>query len=568
MKRRIGVQSVLIVLSALLTFLVGSIFIVQNNLNKATEMNLRYFLEIIKIDYLSGNSELEIIEKYAAIESYIRITFVNIEGDVLADSLADQLENHLNRPEFQDLGGVYVRTSQTLGRKMMYLASLSSEAIYIRIAIPSRSIMPFVNDFIGLSIWLAGAISLLAYVFSSLMVRRAMTPFTKLNTIMSDVLLGQYNELLPVTNYPEINEILIGINEINRLISDNITTLSLEKQKTDFLLEYMNQGLCVLDAKGNVILVNRHLRSLFSFDMKIHLFHNHQLLFLNFQIHQVIEKAYSIKGTATLIVEVNQSYYSVVASYTKTGWDQQPGVVLLFTDVTAMKNIEILKRDFFVNASHELKSPLTSIMGSAELMTSGMITMPEQMKDLGLRIFEEAKRMNKLVIDMLSLSKYENITPARTDTPIQLKSVLHEIIASLEPIMAQKGIQFLDEAKAVIYNANQEHMEQLLRNIIENSIQYGIDSGWVKVRIYEDNDVVYIEVQDNGIGIPMNEQGRVFERFYRVDKARSKKSGGTGLGLSIVKHIVLMYQGEINLSSAEGKGTTITITLPKNFNNR
>jgi two-component system phosphate regulon sensor histidine kinase PhoR len=289
---------------------------------------------------------------------------------------------------------------------------------------------------------------------------------------------------------------------------------------------------------------------------------HYRYLFHNNQLHEAIEKSLKTQSNATIVIESAESFYSVNVAFIEKSWRDVPGVLLSFNDVTAIKNIENLKRDFFINASHELKSPLTSIMGSSEIIASGLVKDEESIGDLSQRIFMEAKRMNKLVYDMLTLSKYENYTPEATYSSVNLKTVVNEVFASLKLLAQAKRIELIDESTSTELNASHEQMTQLLRNLVENAIFYGKEDGFVKVIINKESTKVKIEVIDNGIGIPKAEQSRVFERFYRIDKARSNKTGGTGLGLSIVKHIVLIYQGQIEVESNEKEGTKMIITIP------
>ncbi len=563
MKRKITAQFVMVVSTALILFVVGAIFLVRRNLNNVTEFNLRYYLEIIKTDYSSGLTPQEVIDKYDNVEEYLRITFMDDTGVVLADSAASELENHLTRPEFQNPGTVYIRKSATLNKQMMYLAFQFSDTNYIRVSVPINSILPFFNDFIGLLLLIGGIIAILAFFLSKTLINKAMEPFSDLKKVLNQVEVGKYNDLMPVSKYEEINDLLVEINEINRTISDNIVSLNAEKQKSDFLLDHMNQGLCLLDYQENIVLVNSYLARLFNYSRDTHLYRNFNFLFRSQPLQQAITKVYETKGSTTIVVEINDSFYSVGITYETKDWRNQPGIVMIFNDVTMIKNTEILKKDFFVNASHELKSPLTSIMGAAELVSSGIIKAPGEITDLASRILEEAKRMNKLVLDMLDLSKYENYIPLKAPTQINLHTIIHDVLDKLAPQAQKRKISLDDQSAAIIFSANQEHMEQLIKNLVENSIQYGKENGWVKIETDDLGEEITIKVSDNGIGIPGAEQSRVFERFYRVDKARSKKSGGTGLGLSIVKHIILIYRGRIELESQEGKGTMITVVLPK-----
>jgi two-component system phosphate regulon sensor histidine kinase PhoR len=263
-------------------------------------------------------------------------------------------------------------------------------------------------------------------------------------------------------------------------------------------------------------------------------------------------------------LHIKDGYYSVSISYLEKNWLNQPSVILLFTDITAIKNIENLKKDFFDNASHELKSPLTSIIGSSDIILQGMAKDDKMILDLASRISEEAKRMNNLVMDMLMLSRYENQTQIVVRQDIDINSILNEVTNSLVDLIKKKNANINIESRSYYINANYDEMFQLLKNLIENSVKYGKNEGNVNVSIKKDEKNLIINVSDNGIGIPKEDQNRIFERFYRVDKARSNSAGGTGLGLSIVKHIVMNYEGHIELESVEDKGTSITVYIPNN----
>jgi two-component system phosphate regulon sensor histidine kinase PhoR len=236
---------------------------------------------------------------------------------------------------------------------------------------------------------------------------------------------------------------------------------------------------------------------------------------------------------------------------------------LIYSDITQIRNTEILKRDFFVNASHELKSPLTTIIGSTDLISQGIVKDEETKTDLINRIGSEAKRMNNLVMDMLVLSEYETQKLETQKQLISPKKVIDEVVKNLDVLVKEKGIEIHIESEETNIFIGFEEIYQIFKNLLENAIKYGKKQGNVWVKTYTENSDFIISVKDDGIGIPKNDINRVFERFYRVDKARSKSTGGTGLGLSIVKHIILNYNGHIDLSSEEDMGTEVLIFIPK-----
>jgi len=389
-----------------------------------------------------------------------------------------------------------------------------------------------------------------------------MQPLKAVKSILRKVNRGEYSEIMPVRKQDEINDLINEINDINKLIATNILSLTAETEKTDFLLDHMNQGLCILDKDGLIVMLNQYLRRLYHFNIDININKDYRYLFRENDVQESIEKAYNKQTNTNTILKIREGFYSVSISYLEKNWMNQPSVILLFTDVTAIKTIETLKKDFFDNASHELKSPLTSIIGSSDIILQGMATDEVMIKDLTGRISEEAKRMNNLVMDMLTLSKYENQKTLTNKQNIDINTVLKDAVNTLKNLTKTRNINIKTTSKSYYIYADYDEMFQLIKNILENAIKYGKENGQVDINVQRDIDNLIIVIKDDGIGIPKEDQTRIFERFYRVDKARSKSTGGTGLGLSIVKHIVLNYDGHIELDSIENKGTTVSVYIP------
>lgn len=562
MKRKISLEFILLIFSSLIVFIIGATLFARHSLNRITQLNLEKYLQIIEIDH-SNLNEQEIVDKYADLNDYLRITFIDKDGVVIADSLSTDLDNHINRPEIQNIGNFYIRRSNTLNIDMMYLAKLVNDEIYLRVAIPSSSVLSFLNDFIALSVIVGAVIIVLSIMSSTYLINQSLKPLKDINNILKSVNQGEYQEILPIIKYDEINQLINEINEINRTISENIKSLKSEKLKSDFLLEQMNQGICVLDKDMKVVLLNQYLQKLYHFNIDFNLNKDYRYLFRDDLIQEKIKQVYKDKGNQNLIEKINDRFYSVTITYSKEDWNFNSGVILIYTDITAIKDIEILKRDFFVNASHELKSPLTTILGSAELIVQGMVNDEATKNDLIERISSEAKRMNNLVMDMLILSEYESKNKASEKQVINLPRLVEEIVRNLELSISTNGIETILEIVDVNIYFGHEEIYQIIKNLVENAIKYGKEQGKVWINISLDDKHLVIKVKDDGIGIPKKDLGRVFERFYRVDKARSKLTGGTGLGLSIVKHIVLNYGGYIDLISNESEGTEVTVMLPK-----
>lgn len=563
MRQKITLQFLGIILLSFIAFVISSSLIVRTKLKDITELNLSNYLEIIAYDYRSGDNVGEIIQQYESLNTYLRITFIDADGTVLADSLSATTENHLSRPEFSSLGTVFVRYSETLDREMMYLAARFEDGNYLRVAIPTSSILPFLNAFIGVSVLIAVLISVLSAFGSFFIAREIMKPLKETAETLNSISQGKYIEKLPLEKNEEMNLVINEINDISKLISYSLRSLNEEKQKSDLILDHMDQGLCVLDSSGRVVMVNRFIKDLFEFSDDDNESKEYLFLFRDKVIQNAIRTVLEENKNTTTMFFVSDRYYSLSASVIENNWNQTRSVLLLITDITMIKDLEIQKRDFFLNASHELKSPLTSIIGASDLIASGLVKDDTETVDLAKRILQEANRMNNLVVDMLHLSKYENHLLSKGDQIVDLSLVVQDVAEKMEPIAKERNITISMNLASLEIRAEYEHMIQLIRNLVDNSIKYGIENGFVKINLFPVNDSYQLEIIDNGIGIPKADLSRVFERFYRVDKARSKKTGGTGLGLSIVKHICLLYRATIDLKSELGKGTQITINFPK-----
>lgn len=564
MKRRISYQFVFLTLMILVIFIVGATLIAKSSLNDSTEMNLRHYIDIVETDVEDLRSYDDILDKYKDLSSDIRITFIDEDGVVLADSSAEDLDNHINRPEIQNPGSVYIRESDTLNMEMMYLSITLDNGDYLRVSIPTESTLQFLNDFIGFSIVLGLIIMIITIFISVFLINQSLKPFEDVKNNLIKVNEGLYQDIMPVKKYDEVNAFIKEINTINRTISSNISSLKTEKSKTDFLINQMKQGICVLDQNKHIIFINNYLKDIYRFNINININKDYRFLFREENLQKTIEELFQSEQNKSIIVEKNHRYYNVSLNYSKDNWRHLPSAIIIYTDITAIRQLEILKKDFFVNASHELKTPLTSIMGSADIIKEDMVKDKEMVIDLARRIHQEATRMNDLVMDMLKLTEIESQDQIKNHTVFIVDHLVDDIINNLSLLIKEKNIQVEKSISVHTFEFNTEDFYQLLKNVIENAIKYNYENGHVWIDISAEKENLLIKIKDDGIGIPQDDQKRVFERFYRVDKARSRASGGTGLGLSIVKHILINAGGHIELESAENQGTLFTIKLPFN----
>jgi two-component system phosphate regulon sensor histidine kinase PhoR len=381
---------------------------------------------------------------------------------------------------------------------------------------------------------------------------------------LNDVVVG-LSDIVGHNDYygtEEIENISYQIKTIGELLNEKIEMLTDEKDKVNFIIDNMNQGVIVINNNEKVMLINDYASRLFNYQ-KDEIIDKHYIYLirdLNFQgvIRETIEK----NNVTSFDVAIDDSIYLVNVSSVTSKWNVPPdthfGVLIIMVDVTDLRNIEKMKREFFANASHELKSPLTTILGYQELVAEGMISDQTEIIDAARRTVKEASRMNNIIMEMLELSRLESKETFEISN-VNLKDVVTDAIDSFKQQIEDRGINVRLDLKDLRIPINTNHANQLIRNLVDNAIKYNKDHGMITITLQEKENHKMFIIEDNGIGIAPEFQKRVFERFFRVDKARSKEMGGTGLGLSIVKHICILSNASISLSSELNKGTRIVV---------
>lgn len=557
MKSKIIKNNVLILLISIFILFIASYILINNNNLRITEKHLINYTKLINTKY-NGNNETELINDFETIDDNIRLTFINVDGDVRFDSDKNTDENHIDRPEIKNLGSVHIRYSNTLKMKMMYYALRDINGNYIRLAIPIASNTQFIESF------------LLAMLFVSMIIIILMGYLVKKTTDISmkplNVAVKELGNIVGNNNLQknifEIETITSEVLEIKSLLQNHVNNLYKEKDKLSFIINNMNQGLIVIDTEREIFLINDYACNLFNYEYDKIV--NKDFIFLtrNEKILSALEKTLNDNINEIFDVKMEERTFSFEICGIDNNWltksINKNGALIIINDVTEKRNLENSKRDFFANASHELKSPLTSIIGFLEMITSKVITNNEEIIDVSMRSLNEAKRITDLINEMLSLSRLENINYKYSQENVNLKEVVEEVVNNLTPQIKLKNILISMDLDQAIYYANKEHMYELIRNLIDNAIKYNIDNGIINISLKQEENIV-LKINDTGYGIPKEEQLKIFERFYRVDKGRSKIILGTGLGLAIVKHICVLYNAKIELKSQINKGTEFSI---------
>ena len=482
-----------------------------------------------------------------------RITWIAGDGTVLFDNAADEaaMENHGDREEIQEAlsGGVgeSERYSSTLSERSYYYALALSDGSVLRVSGEQYTVLSLV-----VSIWY--------YILLVLLAALALSLF--LASRISRAIIRPLNEIdleHPEDGepYEELSPLLGRIAAQNRQIRAQIEEMRTKQQEFATITENMNEGLLVIDQETEVLSYNNAaLRLLGAARVEGSVFSLNR----SEQFRQAVDT--SLQGShSQALMELSERTYQLIANPVHER-DRVVGAVLLLLDVTEREEREKLRREFTANVSHELKTPLTSISGFAELIKSGMVKA-EDIPHFAGNIYSEAQRLITLVGDIIRLSQLDEGTTGLEKAPLDLAKITEAVVNRLRPAADQRGIAFTLHLSQATVLGNQQILDEMVYNLCDNAIKYNRDQGQVTVTVDPNRGHPVLTVSDTGIGIPYADQNRVFERFYRVDKSHSKEIGGTGLGLSIVKHGAALHDARVELESAPGKGTRIQIQFPR-----
>lgn len=484
-----------------------------------------------------------------------RLTLIGADGMPVFDSLEDAslMESHLNRPEVEQaltLGrGSDTRLSQTLGQQTYYYAIRLQDGSVLRMSGTVDSVFATMSRFLPvlLLIWALTALVTMAVA-----------------KVRTDKLVAPLNNLdlkQPLENdvYEELSPLLSRIDAQNRQIDRQLEKLREKQEEFTAITENMKEALILVNKNALVISMNRTAQRIFHVKAEECLERHVLVINRNGCIREAVEQAL---GGASVERELslNGRCYSVFANpvYFEGGLQ---GAVMLVLDMTEKKDAERLRQEFTANVSHELKTPLMSISGYAELMKNDMVKQ-EDMARFADTIFKEAGRLTRLVEDIIKLSRLDEGRLTRDFEEVELLSLAQTVAERLAGTAAQKSVRISVDGEAVVIRGVRQVLEEIVYNLTDNAIKYNVDGGSVDIRVKRlPAKKAKVTVTDTGIGIPEESRERVFERFYRVDKSHSRQTGGTGLGLSIVKHGVALHHGEISLESAVGKGTEVRVVV-------
>ncbi|MBC5788156.1 sensor histidine kinase [Clostridium facile] len=527
-----------------LAFVIGILYqYFDNQLMRELE-NSAYYLSIaVEHEGISALDDLP--------EGKERITIIGTDGTVLYDTSSNPatMENHNTREEVQEArengSGKAVRQSNTLGHKNIYYALKLSNGQILRVSSTQYNVATLLLNLIQPILWIFALIVLLATIFSFRASKKIVEPLNKLDLNNPDI-----NE-----PYEEIAPLLTKISRQKRTIRSQLSKAKRQQEEFSLITNHMEEGLLVIDKQTELLSYNNSaLQLLGAKETKP----QGSIFILNRSepFRQVVNKALSGERTEA-VLQINDLFYRLTGNPV-FHHDEIEGAVLLLIDITEKMQREQLRNEFTANISHELKTPLTSISGFAEIIQNGLV-LPEDIPKFAERIFTESQRLITLVSDIIKISQLdESVLPYEKET-VDLYKTAKEILDRLTPAAEKMDVRLCIEQSSATLEIVKPIFEEVIYNLCDNAIKYNNRGGSVQVIIQQTDEITSIAVKDTGIGIPVSDQQRIFERFYRVDKSHSKEIGGTGLGLSIVKHGASYLGADVKVTSTMGKGTTFTL---------
>lgn len=585
LKKRIAFTYVLIVAAAimLLYFLMTNIVEVR----VSEEQMIRFeddLTTLIQYVYENQNENdlnaTDVIQSLRNVSPAIndRITFLNLEGEPLYDSetAVAGLDNMWEQREIQQVLygediGVAVRKSPTTAVEQYYLAKTiqneAGESIgIIRLSNDAANISPITNQVVwGQFIGMALLASVLIFITRNWL-KNLSKAVTNMDEVVTELKEANYDARYEEHTVDDLNHLGYAINELAVNLESQRSQLESSEKRTFGLINHLIIGVMLLDDNRRIQMVNPVMNELLGVNLYGKITHLYTDYVTSAELIELIEEAYALEDTVNAEISMyfpEEKRLDVnIVPVPGTSPEETHYIVLLY-DITEIRRLEQVRSAFAANVSHELRTPITALKGFSETLLDGAMYDDEVLKEFLEIMLKESSRLDAMVQDILQLSRLEQGHERFSVERIVIRDVVEEVFQILQQkILLKRIATHIDDKEVVAIQANRNHLKQILMNLIANAIAYTPEDGKVVVAIDEIGDQARIQVIDNGIGIPTEDQGRIFERFYRVDKARSRNAGGTGLGLSIVKWVVDTMDGRVELFSEEDVGTTFVVWLP------
>lgn len=549
-----------------------SAMLIQHETNLTNEVRMTE--DLLKASYQS-NFDFQAFCEDIHDRVNARVTIINGEGIVLADSDEDPkvMNNHLNREEIIETNetgqpATAKRFSNTLKTDYLYVAqktNIEGANYFIRISKPLIDIDSITKTVRSYSVMAIIFTALMAVFISFIITRRITGPLYQLTEAANLIANGEYGKKIYNQSKDQIGLLTDSFNLMSKNLEKSIRDITSRNIELESILNSMINGIIAIDKNRNILMINK-----ISFEIlnlpEDYVVENESMykIIRNDEVAEMVE--ISMKQGISQIKELQYVHLDkilrIYINPIRTANSEIIGSIVVIQDVTQIRKLEQMRSDFVSNVSHELKTPLTSIKGFVDTLKQGAI----KDHDTAMRFLDiieiESDRLHRLITDILLLSEIESMDRESDQSEAHLEEVLEDVFEMLKYKADEKKLVLKSNVNGeFIINANRDRIKQMFINLIDNAIKY-TEKGRVEVTITEKNPWIQILVRDTGIGFSEVHKERLFERFYRVDKGRSRSQGGTGLGLSIVKHIVLLYKGKISVESTPGQGTTFEILLP------
>lgn len=577
------------------SMLIAGIFmakVLENSHIKSLQDNMERELQVITatVDWKRKGTDAELISYYTEQAKRLkeatneRVTYVRADGKVLGDSdqRPEQMDNHLNRPEIASAAangvGYVTRYSDTLRENMLYAAiPVKNEAKettgFLRISMSLEQVGKSIR-----SLWyflISGLIILflIAGIVSYRIAKGITHPIEKMTKVAQQITNMNYQSRVPAYSNDEVGQLGQAINRMSESLQQQMARIQENERRLQGVMENMMSGIMMIDREERIMLLNPAAEYILGFSSQELLGKKYNEAKQQYEFTKLIQECIETQDPirdemvfyypAERILDIHLS----PIAHEDEEWS---GVLIVIHDITAVRRLERMRSEFVANVSHELKTPIAAVKGFAETLLAGALNDKETAVSFLQIIFDESERLNRLIGDILELSKIESKRIPMNFSPIYLPEFLERSLSVLRKEAEKKHIELSMLVDDDIYiEADEDRLRQIIINLLSNGIAYTHDGGKVKVRVEPldmnadgDYERLRLIVSDTGMGIPKKDLPRIFERFYRVDKARSRSSGGTGLGLSIVKHLVELHKGTIRVDSEVGVGTRFTIELP------
>ncbi|MGQ0810122.1 MAG: two-component system histidine kinase PnpS [Nitrospiraceae bacterium] len=542
-----------------------------------------------KFDRLTPDPSLQALAREIGQRALARVTLIGPDGTVLADSATDdralgKLDNHGTRPEvlqaWSSGQGTDMRVSETTGYRMLYVAlrvipaeTKVGHRVVVRLALPLTKLESQILT-VERSLAIALGVAFLASFLLSVVIARGLTTSLSEMAVMArDLATGSTSKRIPVTSKDEVGVLAMALNDMTTQLEAKMHQVSEERAQLLAVLVSMAEGVMVLDCRGIVLQVNPALERMFSVKAGDARGRSHWEVIRHHELNELT--AHALDGRARQGGELTAAgrRFRVEASIAGGRQDNEACVVLVFHDITAVRRLENVRKDFVANVSHELRTPLTSIKGYVEALIDGGKDDPQTATRFLDIILKQSDRLNLILEDLLQLSQIESGQVSFKHQPVRLGSLIERTVALMKPLADKKGhtlhVYLPDDLPPVV--GDEDRLVQVITNLLDNAVKYTPEQGTITVAAHHLNGprtdpppfgTVELSVTDTGIGIPEPDRPRVFERFYRVDKARSRELGGTGLGLAIVKHIVEGHGGRVWVEGNHPIGSRFVVRVP------